>query len=351
MGTKALRSARSRWLFVLAVALIGALVLAACGSSSSTSSSGGESTGGGEEEAEKTLEIAYLSFAVANSYDAPMLAAAEGVASESNANVTVFDANNDPGEQFSQFQDAMQTGKYDGYITQPISSTNLIPLVEEALAEGAGVGNIDQTLGPDLGTDEKQVEGLTANVTFVPEEIGTKLGELTVEACEENNLNPCKVGYLFSIKASALDSAVRGAFDKAVAGSPVKVVAEGESFFTPAAGLEATQNMLQGNSDLNLVVGADQGIEGAEQALGEKSKVLLVGYGGSAAAIAGIKAGVWYGDVAQAPASEGREGMQLLIKGIRSGEEQPTVNSLKDLPGEGVITKANAEEFHPEWPG
>ena len=42
------------------------------------------------------LDLAYLSFAVANSYDAPMQAAAEAAAAAGGAKLTIFDANNDP---------------------------------------------------------------------------------------------------------------------------------------------------------------------------------------------------------------------------------------------------------------
>src|SRR5262249_33477422 len=154
--------------------------------------------------------------------------------------------------------------------------------------------------------------GLSGNVVFVPTEIGTKLGNLVKQACQEQSLSPCKVGYLFDIKASALDVAIKSSFDHAVAGSPVRVVAQGESFFTPAKGLAAAQNMLQAHPDLNLIVGSDQGIEGAIQAIGKK-KVILVGYGGSAAGIQGVSAGTWYGDVAQLPASEGRLAAQAAI--------------------------------------
>ena len=49
-------------------------------------------------------KVAFMSFAVANSYDAPMLKAAKDVARKSGATVTVFDAANDPKKQFSQLQ-------------------------------------------------------------------------------------------------------------------------------------------------------------------------------------------------------------------------------------------------------
>ena len=79
-----------------------------------------------------------------------------------------------------------------------------------------------------------------------------------VQACQSKNLNPCNVGYLYDIKASALDVAISGAFNKAIAADPaVKVVAQGQSFFSPTVGLTAVQNLLTANANLNLIVGSD----------------------------------------------------------------------------------------------
>jgi ribose transport system substrate-binding protein len=297
------------------------------------------------------VKIAYLSFAVANTYDAPMLAAAKAVATAQNAGVTVFDANNSPTTQYSQLQDAITSGGYQGIITQPIESTNLIPLVKQAISKGIKVVNIDQILGTSLSTFQKQVPGLSGNVTFVPTELGNKFGALVVQACKANNLNPCNVGYLYDIKASALDVALRSGFDQAIASDPsVKVVAEGQDFFTPAEGLKAVQDMLQSNSSINLIAGSDQGIEGAQQANTSK-KVVLVGYGGSAAGIAGVKAGKWFGTVQQTPATEGRLGMEQVVAAAQSGTNSAAVDPLASLPNGGTITKANVSLFHPEWPG
>jgi ribose transport system substrate-binding protein len=93
----------------------------------------------------------------------------------------------------------------------------------------------------------------------VPTEIGTKLGNLVVQACKASNLNPCKVGYRYGVKASALDVAIHGAFAKAIAADPsVTAAARGQSFFSPTVGLTAVQNMLQANPSPNLIVGSDQ---------------------------------------------------------------------------------------------
>ena len=68
-------------------------------------------------------------------------------------------------------------------------------------------------------------------------------------------------------------------FDAATAGHNIKVVAEGETFYNPANALKASQTMLQAHPDLNVIVGADQGATGAQQALNGQ-KVTLIGYGG-----------------------------------------------------------------------
>ena len=188
-------------------------------------------------------------------------------------------------------------------------------------------------------------------MTFVPTEIGRKLGELVVDACASKQLDPCQAGYLFDVKASALDVAIRKAFDEAVQGSPVDIVAEGESFFQPSVALKAVQNMLEAESDLDLIVGSDQGIEGAVQALPKKSKMLLVGFGGSAAATAGVQSGQWFGDVAQLPATEGRLAAEAAIAAVRQDKNSGGQDPVAELPNEGVITKDNAAQFDPEWPG
>jgi len=323
------------------------LALAACSSSSTTAASSSSSG--------KHLSIAYLSFAVENSYDAPMLAAAQAVAADNNATLKVFDANNSPQTQYSQLQDAANSGQYQGIIVQPIFGTGLTGLVRQAIGKGIKVVNMDQILGANLSTDKPQVTGLSANVAFVPTEIGTKLGNLVVQACKTKNLNPCNVGYLYDIKASALDVAIHGAFAKAIAADPsVKVVAQGQSFFSPTVGLTAVQNMLQANPSLNLIVGSDQGIEGGAQALTtahKTGKVILVGYGASAAALQGVSSGAWFGDVAQAPASEGRLAVLAMVKALRDGKSSGGIDPVAGLPDNGIVTKANASQFTAEWPG
>ncbi len=355
------RSLRIRPLIAVGAAVSAAVLVTACSSSGSGSTAAGTPNvspvaGAGSSAASgKTLHLAYLSFAVANSYDAPMLAAAKAAAAAGNADITVFDANNSPQTQYSQLQNVIGSGKYDGIIVQPILGTGLISLVKQAIAKGIKVVNIDQILGSDYTTDAPQVQGLSANVTFIPSKIGAQMGQLTIDACKSKNLSPCNVGYMYDIKASTLDVAIHKAYAAAVASdSAIKLVAEGQDMFTPAGGLKATQDMLQAHPDLSLIVASDQGLEGATQALSAENKtgkILMVGFGASSAGLSYVKSGAVYGDVAQAPASEGRMGVQALIAAIRTGKVTGGVDPVAQLPDQGVVTKQNVSQFTAEWPG
>jgi ribose transport system substrate-binding protein len=300
--------------------------------------------------ATQPVQVAYLSFAVANSYDAPMLAAAKAVAKKQNATVTVFDAANDPKKQLSQLQTAASSDQYDAIIVQPIFGPQLIPAIRNTIKSGIKVVNMDQILGANPGTARPPVRGLSGNVVFVQTQIGTKQGRLVVSACKLLGENPCNVGFLYSVKVSSLDTAIRKGFDAAINGKGIEVVTEGETFYNPANALKASQTMLQAEPDLHVIVGADQGATGAQQALNGR-EVTLIGYGGGAVGLKNVRSGAWFGTVMQRPATEGRLAMQCAIKAVRTGKGCGGIDVLKGLPNGGVVTRANASKFKAEWPG
>jgi ribose transport system substrate-binding protein len=328
--------ARRRATFVL-VALVAATVVA------------GSAIGAAARPVAKA-KVAYLSFAVANTYDAPMLAAAKAVAKAGHASVTVFDAANDPKKQLAELQTVIVSKQYKGIIVQPIFGPQLIPTIKSAIKKGIKVVNIDQILGTNPGTAAPPIKGLSGNVVFVQTDIGRKQGGLVVDACTALGANPCKVGYLYSVKVSSLDTAIRNGFNTVTAGHGIDVVAEGETFYTPSVALKAAQTMLQAQPNLNVIVGADQGATGAQQALNGK-KVTLIGYGGGAVGLQQVSSGAWYGTVMQRPATEGKLGMTCLLKALKTGKGCGGIDVLKGLPNGGVVTRANAGKFKAEWPG
>jgi ribose transport system substrate-binding protein len=298
------------------------------------------------------VKIAYLSYAVANSYDEPMLAAAKSVATKAgNVSITVFDANNSQATQLNQLQTAASSQQYNVIIVQPIFGTGLITSVQAAIKSGVKVVNLDQTMGPDLTTAEPQVAGLSGNVVKVPSADGTHMGQLVVMACKAKNLNPCNVGFLGNLAGSSLDVAVRAAFDAAIKADPtVKVVSTGYAQFTSAGGLKATQTMLQADPSINLLVGSDQAIEGATQTVDPK-KIVLVGWGGSSTGLKDTASGLWFGTVANVPASEGLIATQCAIDAIREGTNCGGINPALNLPDQGIITQSNVAKFTAQFVG
>jgi ribose transport system substrate-binding protein len=333
-----------RWQHRRSAAWIGVLLVCIAAAVVAVQAASGKSTNA------QHPKVAYLSFAVANSYDAPMLAAAKAVAKAQGASVTVFDAANDPKKQLAQLQTVTTSKQYDAIVLQPIYGPQLIPAVKQAIKAGIKVVNIDQILGTNPSTANPPLPGMSGNVVFIQTQIGTKQGALVVAACKQANLNPCKVGYMYSVKVSSLDTAIRKGFDAATKGHGIQVVAQGETFYNPATALKAAQTMLQAQPDLNLIVGADQGATGAQQALNGQ-KVILVGYGGGGVGLKAVSSGAWYGTVVQRPATEGKLGMACAIKAVKTGKGCGGIDVLANLPDGGVVTKANASKFTAEWPG
>ncbi len=321
------------------------VALAAC----SAPADGG---GGGEEE---TLQIAYISFAVANTYDEPMLAEAQRVADENNAELTVFDGNLDPNLQATLIQDVVASGQYDGMIVQPIYGPAILDAVQGAIDAGITVVNIDQILGDDFTSGATQLEGLSANVVFVGSILGEKFGEQAVEACASQDLDPCNVAYLHDLKTSAVSIALWDAFNEVTAGTPVTVVAEGETFWNPAAAQTAVADILTANPDIDAIVTSDQGLQGAALAIEaagmSMSDFLLVGYGGSVWGQEHVADGSVFSDVLMAPATTGRLGMEALIDALRNGNDHGDVDPFADFPNNGVITQDTADQFTGEWAG
>jgi ribose transport system substrate-binding protein len=339
------RSTTLRRMATIGTVAVATVALAAC----TAPADGG---GGGEEE---RLQIAYISFAVANTYDEPMLAEAQRVADENNAELTVFDGNLDPNLQVTLIQDVIASGQYDGMIVQPVYGPAIYDVVGEAIEAGITVVNIDQILGDDFTSGATQLEGLSANVVFVGSILGEKFGEQAVAACASQDLDPCNVAYLHDLKTSAVSIALWDAFQEVTAGTPVTVVAEGETFWNPAAAQTAVADILTANPNIDAIVTSDQGLQGAALAIEaagmSMSDFLLVGYGGSVWGQEHVADGSVFSNVLMAPATTGRLGMEAMIDALRNGTNRGDIDPFEGFPNNGVITQDTADQFTGEWAG
>ena len=302
----------------------------------------------------KTYEVAYLSASSANTWLGASVREMEAVAGANNINITEFDAQFDPAKQTSQLQDAIASGKYDGIVVCAIYGVGLIPDIEAAIAADIEIVVLNQIVGPDLTTSDPQVDGIAASVLASPYRSGLRHGELTVRACEGDD--NCEVVFIYGIKGIPLDDAIRQGFDDVVSQhSSITVVAEGEGkYLGPDGGIAATQDILSMNSSFDVMVGADQSIQGAAIVLADEGmtgQVKLIGLGGSAPALKGISDGSWFGGVFGAPGTEGRYAMEAMVDALKNGVDQGGIDPLATAPDGGLITSGNVSKFSAEWDG
>ena len=296
-------------------------------------------------------QVAYLSASSANTWLAASRTAMEEVAAANNINMIEFDAQFTFDRQVSQFQDVVATGQYDGIIISALGGAAHIPDILDALDAGIKVVGLNQVIGTDFTTVEPQVPGMSAMVFEPPYQRGVRLGELTLQACE--GLDPCNVVYFYGIKGIPLDVAVRQGWDDTVAGSGVTEVAEAEgNYLGPDVGLAAMQDILVRTSDIDLVLGADQSMQGAEIALNEAgmTDVRILGFGGSSAGVSAVKEGRWWGNLYGAPYTEGQLSMEAMVAAL-DGNDLGGVDPSQSVPNRGLMTQDNADEFEAQWDG
>ena len=108
--------------------------------------------------------------------------------------------------------------------------------------------------------------------------------------------------------------------------------------------------MLQAHSDVNVMIGSSQAIEGAQQALksvGKLGKVKLIGNGGSCQAIAGVRNGTWFATYIIAEKSSGAKAAQIAID-AGNGKSVPATFNTDQLQNP-LGTKANLGSFKAQY--
>ena len=296
------------------------------------------------------VEVAYLSASTANTWLAASRAAMLEVAAANNIEIVEFDAQFDPAQQ-QQFQDAIAAGRYAGIILVSLAGAGAIPDVEDALAASIEVVFLNQVVGEDFTDVEPQVPGVAAAVFEPPYVRGERLGQVTVATCE--GFGPCNVVYFYGVRGFPLDEAVRQGWDSVTAGSVVNVVAEAEGqYLGPDVGLAAMQDIFVSTSDIDVVVGADQSMQGVEIALADEGvdDVRIIGFGGSSYAVQAIQDGRWYAGLFGAPFTEGRLAMEAMVAAL-GGTGTGGIDPALSVPNGGLMFGDNANDFEAEWDG
>ena len=299
------------------------------------------------------LQIAYLSASSANTWYASSREQMQRIADENGIDMIEFDAAFDPQAQTAQLQDVIASGEYAGVIVAAVNGPGLIPDIEDALAQDIQVVVLNTVVGDDLAEGAPQVDGIAASSLAPPVENGERMGELTVQAC--GSLDPCRVVYLYGIKGFPLDVALKEGFDNVLARNPsVTIVADGEGqYLGPEGGINAMQDILIAAPEFDVVIGADQSIQGVEIVLNDEGMddVKLIGLGGSITGLQAVAEGRWYGVIYGAPGSEGANAMNAMIQALTEGVHSGGINPLADVTDNGLVTAANVDKFTGQWDG
>ena len=302
---------------------------------------------------EPGLKIAYLTECVNNPYCGARLQGLEEAAAEYGMEVQVFDADFNPQTQLTQVQDAIQQG-FDGYIFMPVadapgcSAFELLQETGQPVATGNSpmCGNQDFTEG-SIGMAAMQTE------QFFQDHV-----ENAFASCEGECQAMAVGGYL----GSDLFTRWQNAIQKAAAKYPnVTVVVDQPGDFDPGTALQLTQDALQANPDISIIVsswddmtrGVEQGVEAAGKIPGEDVRIYSVG--GTAEAANRIRDGRWNGTSILLPYEESYFPVVHLARFFANGEETPGFTNLAeaptvtDGPGSVYLDQQNIDTFTPQY--
>ena len=302
------------------------------------------------------VEVAFFTVA-GNTYLEASLEEMRKVADKHGANITLFDSAFDPSKQFNQVEDAIATGKYDAFIIVALDTAGIVPAIEEAVDAGIKVIATDTPIGPDLTTTDIQVEGVSGSIVRPASLVADDQAEIIKQTCEGKT--DCTAVWIPGVLATVFDQAQKKVFDQLAADNPdIKFIVGPEGGYTTEPAFRAMQDILQANKKIDIVVSADQMIQGVEQAVddaGRTGEMVLVGGGASTPAVQAVAEDRWYATPTFVPRDEGREAMEMAIIAARGGTiEQPGRFSLDYTELPRVITQDNKDEwegFEGQWAG
>lgn len=347
---------------------LGACALAATAAGCGDSGSGGgtATSGGGTTAAEQPAKVAFFGLAAENAYTQYMYRAAQEEAKRANVSLDFFDGRFEGATQYKQMQDAITSGRYQGFIVMPNDQSGVVPVVQQAIARGIKVAALQFPIGADPKDAAPQVEGVS---TSVIEDVVTG-ARVTAEGINAMcvDRDPCKVGILWGSRRVTWDGPAKRPTLVETLDPNVKIVAEADGGFLQAPGQSATADMLQANPDIDVIAtpSGDQMTLGAERAIASAGKrigladrpegdVAIIGYGASEAGVERVRDGGWYQTYALVPQTMARKALELLSEAIRGRavESDGLVQTEISPIGDNVTLETLKENpsFRAEWVG
>ena len=245
-----------------------------------------------------------------NPFFVSMKEGAEKEAEKLGFELIVLDSQNDPAKERSNVEDLIQLGVVALLIT-PTDSDAVVKSVEVATEANIPVITLDrQSNGGEVTSHiaSDNIKGGAMAAEFVLEKLGT-----------EANINVVELQGIPGASATR----DRGAGFHSILDDKtnVKFVSSQAADFDRQKGLSVMENILQGNSDVQVVFAHnDEMALGAAKAIGTSNvKAMVIGFDGNEDALDAVEKGEMIATVAQQPDLIGALGVELALK-IYNGE-------------------------------
>lgn len=301
-------------------------------------------------------KIAFFAASSQNGFNQATYEGVQAKAKELGYETEIFDGAFDAAVQYSQIEDVLASGNFAGFIVAPNDSVGIAGAFEQVIAAGVPIATVLFPVGPDLNTLEPQVPGITTTVASPPVAGATVQAEAVVTFCADKD--PCNVVIIIGAKIFPFDNLRLATFEKVLgAHANIKIVAEGEGFYSPDTALTTMTDILQAQRDVNVVLSnADQHLPGAEIALEAAGynvpDLYLSGGGAAAIAIDAIREGRWDATLAYFPVTMGSLAMEQIANAIEGKPVTQAINMDTAGPLQAMIDKSVLDsnpDFKGEW--
>ncbi|MET0256046.1 MAG: ribose ABC transporter substrate-binding protein RbsB [Luteibacter sp.] len=284
------------------IAAAAATLLAACSQQGPGESAPAAASTAGGAAASGTPTVGLALSTQNNPFFVELKDGAEKAAKDAGVQLVVVDAQDDPARQISSVEDLIQK-RVSVILLNPTDSSALAGAVQSAQRANIPVITLDR------GVDGADVASHIASDNIAG---GKMAADYLAKALNGK-------GNIIELQGVAGTSAARErgkGFDDQVATTGMKVVAQQPANFDRAQGLSVSENLLQGNSDVQAIFAQnDEMALGAVQALnGKNKKVLVVGFDGTPDGKTAVQNGTMAATVAQQPEEIGKLGVETAKK-------------------------------------
>ena len=299
--------------------------------------------------AQEGPKIAFLAGVVDATYTPAQVA---GLKEGSSGEITLFNPNFDPATQLRQCQDAIAAQRYAAIVITALDNSAAVPCARAAHEAGIPVIADGTAIGKDPNELKSQVEGVVGSVIYPPLTMGMITWIQVQRACEGGAV--CKVILETSFLSDPLYAGAYRYIEEQAKGTNVKVVATYESQYDPAQTTAKLRDILVANPDVKVITFANDptALAGIRvlASLGMQDQVKTIAQGGTAAGAEAVGKGELFATLAVQPKTAARIEGEMVLKAIKGQAINPDgLDAFKIGKLQGAVTKANLEQFTPEW--